>query len=139
MTSRNNLNCILLVDDDPDDNFLHELIIKENSTDAQVVITENGEHAWQYLSNPERPDFRKPSVIFLDINMPRMNGFEFLELYKTLPESTRAATKVVVLTTSSHPQDMEKVNAIYSAADYRTKPLTSEILLEVLGTSYTSV
>lgn len=124
-------NCVLLVDDDPDDIFLHRLVIEESLIASRIVVAENGEAAWKYISRPEQTDFEKPSVIFLDINMPRMNGFEFLALYKTLSEEQRQGTKLVVLSSSSH--DHQKTFSIYPDIHYVTKPLTSTVLSVIVN------
>lgn len=124
-------NCVLLVDDDPDDIFLHKLVIEESQLTSRIVVAENGEAAWKYISRPEQINFEKPSVIFLDINMPRMNGFEFLALYKTLANEQRAGIKLVVLSTSSH--DHQKAMSIYPDIHYVTKPLTSAVLYGIVN------
>lgn len=123
---------ILLVDDDPDDIFLHQLVIQESGIATKIAIAENGEVAWQYFSCLENPDFKKPDIIFLDINMPRIDGFEFLELYVTLSEGFRRDIKVVVLSTSSNPFDVQRANAILPDIHFSTKPLLKETLLRLL-------
>ncbi len=122
----------MLIDDDPDDNFLHQLVIQDAGLNPEVVVAENGEQAWKYLSGGGRTGFIKPDIIFLDINMPGMNGFEFLEKYKTLPDELQTGTKIVMLSTSAHPVDQEKAARIWKNVYYRTKPLTEAIIEEVI-------
>ena len=72
--------CILLVDDNPDDNFFHEREIKRNNPSNAVVTRNSAIRALEYLKS-EKDLGRRPDLIFLDINMPGMNGWEFLEAY----------------------------------------------------------
>lgn len=126
------LNCVMLIDDDPDDNFLHQLVIRDTGLNPEVLVAENGEQALRLLSREEGSYAPKPDIIFLDINMPGMNGFEFLEKYKTLPHEVQEGTKIVMLSTSAHPVDQERAVSIWKNVFYRTKPLTEQIIEEVL-------
>lgn len=126
-------NCILLVDDDPDDIFLHQIVIQESGLSTKVQVAENGEVAWRYFSTYENNDFQKPNVIFLDINMPRIDGFEFLALFKTLKKEFRKDIKVVILSTSSNPYDIDKAFSILPDVTYKTKPLTKEMFLSIMN------
>lgn len=125
--------CILLVDDDPDDIFLHQIVIKESGLSTKIVEAENGEVAWHYFTKSDNAQFQKPEIIFLDINMPRIDGFEFLTLFKTLDEAFRKDIKVVILSTSSNPYDQEKANAILPEVHYHTKPLTQKLFLSIIN------
>ena len=78
------LHCIMLIDDDPATNFYHRIILRDGGWAQKIVEVKNGEEALQYLQTPFGIDNPRPSLIFLDINMPRMNGWEFLEAYKKL-------------------------------------------------------
>ena len=122
------IHCILLVDDDPDDNFLHQLVITESGLCDTVRVAESGPAALHYLTQTDQPDYLRPDAILLDINMPGMNGFEFLEQYHGLPDYLKSRVVVVMLTTSLNPSD--KVRAMQSAevSTYQSKPLTQAML-----------
>lgn len=130
MSSNSALQCVMLIDDDPDDNFLHRLVIEDTGLNPEIVVAESGEKALRYFSGDAY--FRKPDVIFLDINMPGMSGFDFLEKYKALPARLNSGTKVVMLSTSSLPKDQQKASSIWENVYYRTKPLTEQIIEEVV-------
>ncbi len=126
---RKKLDCILLVDDDPDDNFFHQIIINEMNIVQSIEIAKNGIEALTYL---KKEDQKPPDIIFLDLNMPKMNGWEFLEHYKDLDKSQKPKVLIIILTTSANPEHMKKAKEIQDVTGYKTKPLTKEMLSEIL-------
>lgn len=122
------IHCILLVDDDPDDNFLHQLVITESGLCDEVRVAESGLEALRYLTQPDQPDYLRPDAILLDINMPGMNGFEFLEQYHNLPDHLKSRVVVVMLTTSLNPTDQTRATQSAEVNLYQSKPLTQAML-----------
>jgi CheY-like chemotaxis protein len=123
----------MLIDDNADDNFIHERVIRKCNAAVAVVVKQTGSSALEYLKSKGRGDAMHPSLIFLDINMPGMNGWEFLEEYGRLDESLNSSVIVVMLTTSDNPDDRAKAHAMNVATDFHTKPLTREMLEEIMG------
>ena len=101
------LKCVLLVDDNSADNYLHKLVIEESACAEEVATCKNGEEALEYLKKTFNT-IHYPSLILLDINMPRMNGWEFLEEYRKLPRANIEPYIVFMLTTSLNPDDRHK-------------------------------
>jgi CheY-like chemotaxis protein len=126
------LKSILLIDDNEADNFLHKLVIKEAACTDDVVALNSGQKALEYLQEAEDGLHPPPDLIFLDINMPGMDGWEFLEEYKTFMISRENQIVVVMLTTSPNPDDQEKANRIPEILKYVNKPLSQEILDEIM-------
>ena len=126
---RKKLDCILLVDDDPDDNMYHQIIIDEMNIVNRIDIALNGLEALAYL---KRENQTPPEIIFLDLNMPRMNGWEFLEQYKHLSKEQKAKVVLVILTTSANPDHIKKAQEIEDVTGFETKPLSKQILSEIL-------
>lgn len=121
-----NLNCIMLVDDNPDDNFFHEREIKKDHLAAKVVVKKSGIEALEYLKSMEDITRLPPDLIFLDINMPGMNGWEFLEEYSLLDNKLHSDVLIIMLTTSDNPDDEVRSRAWRNVSDYIIKPLTKE-------------
>lgn len=133
------LNTILLIDDDKATNFMHKLIIgKENCTE-NIVSIENGEDALTYLQTKVDGKYPNPELIFLDINMPGMNGWEFLEKFKEINQSTQKSKVVVMLTTSTDPFDRKKAETINQVSDFKSKPLSSEMIQNILKTNFPEI
>jgi CheY-like chemotaxis protein len=122
------LDFILLIDDNSDDNFYHERIIRKNNGAEKVLAMTDAAEALSFLQSRTTQD-PGPNLIFLDINMPGMNGIEFLNEYKNLEK--RAV--VVMLTTSENPDDKRKASATGAISDFKTKPLSKEILEDIIS------
>jgi CheY-like chemotaxis protein len=127
------LNCILLIDDDEPTNFLNELVIKQVDCAEKTVAVQSGQAALDFLKERINGGYPQPELIFLDINMPVMNGWEFLEEYKKLDSDQKAKMVMVMLTTSLNPDDKDKADTIDAIDDFVSKPLTAEIVNEILN------
>lgn len=120
----------MLVDDNPDDNFYHEREIKKSSLAHSIITKQNAMDAITYLKSRKPDENAPPELIFLDINMPGMSGWDFLSEYNILDPDLKSHVIVVMLTTSDNPADIER--AKHSVTEYRTKPLTRDMLHEII-------
>jgi CheY-like chemotaxis protein len=127
------LDCIMLVDDNDDDNFFHERVIKKSKAAKVVIAFQKPMEALEYLKSHKHSRDRHPDLIFLDINMPKMNGWEFLNEYDSLDKRSQVQAIVVMLTTSENEDDRSKAMALNIASDFKSKPLTKEMLEEVIS------
>lgn len=120
------LDCIMLIDNNPDDNFYHRRVIMKFNASIAVIVFNSAIGALNHLFSGER-DLIQPKLIFLDINMPGMNGWDFMDVFQADPIHSEK-TKIIVLTTSENPDDRLKAMAYTTIADFMTKPLTIEKL-----------
>ncbi len=131
------LNCVLLIDDDQPTNFLSNLVLEEAACTSHIQIEQSGQKALEYLSKNAvnnngvaAPGY--PDLIFLDINMPAMNGWEFLDKFGQLKNGRQAETVIIMLTTSINPDDKMKAEKTSLIAGFENKPLTNEIIEKVI-------
>jgi CheY-like chemotaxis protein len=122
------LKKIILVDDDETSNFLNNLLIRQLNIFEKVEIVKNGKEALHIVNSYQEIDL--PEVILLDINMPVMDGFEFLEEFYKLKKLNSTKTKVIILTSSDSNKDLERAKS-FNIAGYINKPLTKEKLEKI--------
>src|SRR5688572_25703149 len=115
------INCILLVDDDLAGNAFHTITIKNAGVCDHIKTASNGRKALDYIIKSEEQSelFPKPDLIYLDINMPAMNGFEFLDEYKKLEEKLGLHAVIIMLTTSLNPDDKKRVSEIKEVVEFQ--------------------
>lgn len=117
----------MLIDDSEADNFIHKRIIEKSGIAKEIVVIFRATEALTYLKNETRPE-----LIFLDINMPGMDGWEFLQEYEQLAEIHKAELVICMLTTSQSAIDREKAKQYGMIEHFMSKPLTKEKLLEIV-------
>jgi CheY-like chemotaxis protein len=130
MKKYKDLDRVLLVDDEMSTNFLHRKIVQTSNIDVDVKAISSAFEALEYLKfmyEGEEPEAEiKPGIIFLDINMPGMNGWEFMKEYKKLDLYKRAKIVVIMLTTSLNPDDEELAAKDNEIVTFMHKPLTRD-------------
>lgn len=131
------LNCILVIDDDEPTNFFTRMILEEADCTKHIRIVQSGQEALEYLEKSEAPgadteQFPSPDLLFLDINMPAMDGWEFLDEYKKLNIAPQHKIIMVMLTTSLFPEDIAKAKRSPEISGFENKPLTIEKLENLL-------
>ncbi|WP_159974890.1 response regulator [Roseobacter cerasinus] len=130
------LDTVLLVDDDKVTNLMHTRIIRRSALARTVDVATDGVAALDYLQTRLAAGQGCPDLILLDINMPRMDGFEFLENYSALPEESRCSdTLIVMLSTSVLEADRARAEAHPDLHAFLNKPLTVDDMLRFAETS----
>lgn len=124
---------VMIIDDNELDNFINSKIIESSLFSKNIYVNTNGKSALEFLTNLIKTmgdafETICPDVIFIDLNMPILDGFQFLEHLKKLDNKWLNKSKLVVLTSSAHPDDNKKTKSINKEVIYMNKPLTSEIL-----------
>ena len=135
------LNCILVIDDDEPTNFFTRIILEEADCCNHIKTVQSGQEALDYLAQSEKPGadpnlYPSPDLIFLDINMPAMNGWEFLDEYRNLSIAPQHKMIMVMLTTSLFPEDKAKAGRSPEISGFENKPLTLDKLERILKTYF---
>jgi CheY-like chemotaxis protein len=123
--------CTLLVDDDEATNYLNENLFTRMGATEKLLVARNGLEALRLITQ-NCPGLDCPTLILLDINMPIMDGFEFLEAYKQLDFEQKQSVVIVMLTSSLNLVDVEKVRQA-NIAGFINKPLTKKALQEIMA------
>lgn len=126
------LLCLLLVDDDSIATFLNKGQLKKFGIDGDIETAINGKDALTKIDHHFISQNPCPQLLFLDINMPVMNGFEFLEEFNKLDRYKRDFIHIVALTSSDHGSDKIKMSGL-GVKYYLTKPLNEEKLNKVFN------
>ena len=126
-----NLNHIVLVDDNETTSFLNNRLLGRLAVADHVSTFSRADEAFEQLWGDDPAGSAAPDLVFVDLKMPGVSGFEFLELYNALPQPVQDKTVMAVLTTSMHGADTARV-AQYPNVEYLTKPLTEEKMRKLL-------
>lgn len=131
------INRVLCIDDDPITLVLCEMVIKKAGFAKEVLTAKNGKEGLALFSahfskNNTLPRPDPPLVIFLDLNMPVMNGWDFLEDYEMKYADRLPDTKVVIVSSTVNPEDFSRANKYSLVVDFINKPLTTEGLEDLM-------
>jgi CheY-like chemotaxis protein len=126
---KRSLSCIMLIDNNPDDNYYHRRVIQKQEPSVKVLEMDSATDALIYLQSAETNRVQ-PDLIFLDINMPGVNGWDFIEKYAAQKQLLHGPL-IIMLTTSENPDDRKRALLSGDITDCLTKPLTIEMLKSI--------
>ena len=141
---KSKLNCVMVIDDDESTNYFNHMIVERSACTDNIIVAQSGQEALDYLANSEPHNGEEnkkpcPALIFLDINMPAMNGWEFLDKFRQLSNEQKADIVIVMLTTSLFPEDLIKAKGIPEISSFENKPLTEEKLDMLIRKHFVSI
>lgn len=125
------IDTVLVVDDDDNWCFLTQLILQKAAVFKEIIVAHNGLEAFRKIEAMVADGKRLPELILLDIKMPVMDGFEFLEEVQKVPELDLSQTRIYMSTSSFLTKDKERAK-LYPVSGFITKPLTEETLRDIL-------
>ena len=125
------LELVMLVDDNDTDNFISKRIIEITSFAKMVIVKSSGKSALDYLEENKENAGSLPKIIFLDINMPIVDGFVFLYEFEKFGDTVKDHCKVIILSSSDNKRDIDKIVNNDYVIKFITKPLTEASLVEI--------
>lgn len=137
MAGQKKYNAVMLIDDNEIDNLINQKIIESSGICNHIFTHTGGRSAIEFLKNAEKiatttgNSELMPEIIFLDIDMPLMDGFQFLDEFENLPNSIREHCRIVMLTSSINSKDVKKSKRYTNVKEYINKPLNKESLLNL--------
>lgn len=122
----------IIVDDSPFDCLIAEKVIQNTQRHLTITSFQDGGKALAYISDRGNPDPGEKTIIFLDIQMPVMNGFTFVETFEQLPDEITAGYVVFFTTSSINQNDIARANSYRSVYTFLNKPLTTVSLQQII-------
>jgi CheY-like chemotaxis protein len=129
---------VLIIDDSQIDVLVNRRLVELTRFARQVVLASTGEEGLRYLREDCHTQADVPSWIFLDMHLPGISGFEFVEAFRDFPEAIRSKTRIVLLSVFHQPAQMKAMLQYDFVHGTLEKPLTQKALLELAGTGITS-
>jgi len=126
---------VLFVDDDEITNYLNVRLVQKLKIANEIKVATNGLEALDLIKRNRKEGENCPNLIFLDLNMPLMDGFQFLETFSQL-EDCIITPRIVVVTTSTNNKDLDRLQHYSFISGYINKPMTTEKLQRVLDEVY---
>lgn len=126
---------VMLVDDNDTDNFISKRIIEITKFSNRVEVKNSGKSALDYLRENQNIIENLPNIVFLDINMPIVDGFVFLYEFDKFNELVKNKCKIIILSSSDNKRDIDKIVNNNHVIKFITKPLTESALDEIRLTS----
>jgi len=123
------LKKVLLIDDDDTVNFINRKLIEKSALAEEIVVQRSVLTALEVLRS-EVGQGQFPELIFVDINMPEMDGWEFVDKYSALGKGT-SVTKIILLTSLIDPADTQRAETISAISAFKEKPVSLEMLGEI--------
>ena len=118
----------LLIDDNEIDNFINERMITSSGFAEKVIVKNSSDNALQFLKDNQENANALPEAVFLDLNMPVKDGFAFLNDFETLSDTVKQKCRIVVLSSSISPDDINKASTNPYVIKYVNKPLSEKYL-----------
>lgn len=124
---------IAIVDDDSIFQFIAKKQIESINSENKIIIFSDGKDAIDFIDQNIADSNILPDIIFLDINMPVMNGWQFLNAYARFKIKIKKEIIIYIVSSSNNPDDSMKAKSIHDVADYIIKPITREKYVSVLN------
>jgi response regulator of citrate/malate metabolism len=129
-------NKIILVDDDVVTNHVHKKLINHLGFQGEVITLPDGGHAMSYINSKlQQPEVKKrgdKELVLLDLHMPKTNGWSFLQQFKQFDKRTKNKFRIVMVSSSIHPDDIEPIKEISEIAEYIVKPISVDHMKKLI-------
>ena len=126
---------VMLIEDNSIDVFIHKTLIHKRHFAGQIMVFDKAGEAIQFFRKEKNTLKVLPALIFLNLYMPMMDGFQFLEEFEKMLGSFVKRVKIIVVTSSINPADKKRAMSFKSVIHYVTKPLTLKDLDKIEGIS----